>query len=95
MRSTYNEYFERTLVQDYGTVMKKTDKTEKKHFFNPIQDGLFWVYSWMGAGEKWPFYLKYLAPRCSGYHYFIKQILHTACRRFTMVRISDNGPGWK
>ena len=39
---------------------------------------------------------------CSGYHYlhnFIQQsevqILLAACRRFAMVRISDNGPGWK
>ena len=23
------------------------------------------------------------------------QLHSTACRRFTMVRISDNGPGWK
>ena len=23
------------------------------------------------------------------------QILHAACRRFAMMRIFDNGPGWK
>ena len=49
-----------------------------------------------------------MAPWCSGYHYcttsFRKpldsrseqdQILLVACRRLEMVRISDNGSGWK
>ena len=49
-----------------------------------------------------------VVPWCSGYHYGTTsfnlslnsgsaqvQILLVACQRFAMVRISDNGPGWK
>ena len=42
-----------------------------------------------------------VAPWCSGYHYYTTsftkaqvQILLAASRRFAMVKISDNDPGW-